>query len=216
MMKTLKRGIPVCAAVATALAFAPVSDADLLVQLDDADDNDGATSSSDPLPAVFTAAGLSSSSATQVGLGDFSNTGVWPIGTWGNAFDPNQYITVTITPDAGNTINFTDATWDKGFFGAGMDDGTIRTSLDGFAADVATGSDDGFEITYDLSGLGTVASEIEFRLYFVNDGSPSAFTDLFTNGVNDGWVFNGTVVPEPGSLALLGLGGLAMLRRRRP
>ncbi|MBX2851067.1 MAG: PEP-CTERM sorting domain-containing protein, partial [Phycisphaeraceae bacterium] len=117
----------------------------------------------------------------------------------------------TITPDAGVTLDFDDVVWDKGFFGAGLDDGAIRTSLDGFAATVATGVDDDALITFDLTGLPDVTSEIEFRFYFTNDGSASSWGDI--NGT--GLTFNGTVVPEPGSLALIALGGISMLRRRR-
>ncbi len=47
-------------------------------------------------------------------------------------------------------------------------------------------------------------------------GHPIGFDgDVYAGLINDPAVYLG-VVPEPGSLALLGLGGLALLRRRRP
>lgn len=202
--------LPVSVIVFCASGVALAAQGEIIVQLDD----DGTANSGNPLPVLVSAAGVNSSPATQSGLGSWSNATAWPVGQWTSAtLDPTKYVTVTITPDAGTTISYEDVVWDKGFFGPDIDDGAVRTSLDGFTSDLATGVDDGADITFDLSALSGVTSGVEFRFYFTNSGSPS-WSDLSTaNG--SGLTFNGTVIPEPGSLALLILSGTFMLRRRR-
>ncbi|MEM9109307.1 MAG: PEP-CTERM sorting domain-containing protein [Planctomycetota bacterium] len=168
-------------------------------------------SSSVPLATSFVADGIEATPLTQVGLDSFTSAFSWPVGRWSAGFDAGKYVSVTITPDPGSIINYEDVVWDKGFFSSVVDDGTIRTSLDSFATDLTTGVDAGGVITFDLSSLTNVTSPIEFRFYFTGDGG---FSDLDTSDA-PGLTFNGEVVPEPGSLALLGLGGALVFRRRR-
>ncbi len=77
----------------------------------------------------------------------------------------------------------------------------------------------------DLSSLGALSGDVEFRLVALNDIS-AAGGAINPNGTfrvgdhSDGSTFTemrfeGTVIPAPGAMALLGLGGLVATRRRR-
>lgn len=67
-------------------------------------------------------------------------------------------------------------------------------------------------VTYTWSVNG-VEAENRYLLFFEDSNETSDFTDIdFNDMVVE---ISGTPVPEPTSLALIGLGGLAMLRRRR-
>ncbi|QDU35135.1 hypothetical protein KS4_32150 [Poriferisphaera corsica] len=88
---------------------------------------------------------------------------------------------------------------------------------DGSASGLGSYSDaDWTELTYSW----TMAAEkenfiLEFRTYN-NPGDGAFFDDLSITVSNDNAIINiPTVIPEPASLALLGLSGLMMLRRRK-
>jgi hypothetical protein len=86
---------------------------------------------------------------------------------------------------------------------ASTNDGTYTDGND------ATGTPVGPPALNIFNSVGT------YTLTFTNDWSTDPDPNTYTNLVIAGIDGTATVVPEPGSLALLGLGGLAMLRRRR-
>ena len=78
----------------------------------------------------------------------------------------------------------------------------------------------------DLSALTNLTGTVEFRIYQVGNTAANGgatdparhfrLTNYFFGGVDQGNMsFSGSVVPAPGALALLGLGGLVGGRRRR-
>ncbi|MFO0833566.1 MAG: MYXO-CTERM sorting domain-containing protein [Phycisphaerales bacterium] len=102
-------------------------------------------------------------------------------------------------------------------------------SGDGFATAITTFAQVGTafnNMAIDLSALPNVSGNVEFRVVQIgnvaaNGGTTSSsgtfrFTAYFINSTFDrNLQFTGDVVPTPGAMALLGLGGLVAGRRRR-
>ncbi len=103
------------------------------------------------------------------------------------ALDATAYFTFTLTPNPGGFINLTSFVYISQASGTGPTSFRFRSSLDGFAADIASPIATG--ATIDLSGATyqNLGSAIEFRLYGYG---ASAGTGTFS--VND-FTFNGTV-----------------------
>ena len=154
------------------------------------------------------------------------------------AWSSGQYWEFSVTADAGFSFDLDTLTFDIGRAGNGTNDWAIRTSVDGFAADVeyrnqgtlgnvtgqtvnfntfadtgmsgTSGGGEGAFTAGQFDGLSTITIRIAYDDRQGNSGTGSA-TRM------DNWTVNGTViaVPEPSSTALLGLGGLALILRRR-
>jgi len=145
--------------------------------------------------------------------------------------DGGDYITVTVTPN--QTINFTDFSINIGhnnIDGANWTSPNIDllTSLTGFASaanqivptfnPVDPGGFANANHTFDLSGVAALQGvnvPVEFRVYFSNVSNRMSIGVPFFNGPSNDVVISGTVVPEPGTLVLLGMGAIACLATRR-
>ena len=136
------------------------------------------------------------------------------------------YATFTLTPSVPFGIEFQSLDFTHGelnFLNAG--DPTInstiflQTSVDGFGSGKTvdshthTSGTSADSVSFDLTGLGLQTTPVEFRLYAYDDNSVDVGTRFRARAQNI--TLNATVIPEPASLALLAIGGLAVLTRRR-
>lgn len=130
----------------------------------------------------------------------------------------DQYVEFTITGDAADSINVDSISISQWRNGGGAVDGmAFEVSVDGggyslydaVQVDAAAGSGPSFDVfTFNEAIAGADSVGIRFAPRHVNAGSTG---NIHVNNIQ----VNGTVVPEPGSLALLGLSGITLLRRRR-
>jgi hypothetical protein len=159
----------------------------------------------------------------------------------GNSADPNaaqtnnKYFQFSLTAPAGSDVDLTTLTFDIARGGGGTPRGFfIRTSLDNFASTLAVTGTPAFtanavnaignDVTTvrpnytaasaDLSAFQNIQDQpggtLTFRVYTYAPaaGNSLDFDNITING-------NASNVPEPASLALIGLGGLVLARRVR-
>jgi len=146
----------------------------------------------------------------------------------GPSTDPlTTYISFTITADSGYQLDLDQLDFDYHFQqsqGVTTDKVAfeVRSSVDGFASAIpGTYEENPADQSTPLQAASLALTggsydgltSVEFRLYATND-TESIFNDIvrWDNIVVTG---DAPLVPEPGSLALMGLGGLCVMRRRR-
>jgi hypothetical protein len=135
------------------------------------------------------------------------------------SYTNGDYWTFTVTPNPGQELNLTSLTFQITVANSGIPISYyLSTNVSGFDAPVgtpvnnATGGFGTVRDPIDLSGVEFqgVTTPIEIRMYLWNTAGGG------TSGSRWGFdniTLNGTVAPEPTTLALLTLGGLALARR---
>lgn len=140
----------------------------------------------------------------------------------------NRYFEWTVTPEAGQQIQYSHATLPLTTGGGSIIDWELLGSTDGFSSSsISFGSVtiDGIGpptfFGYNISSLGPQTGAVTFRLF----GSSNNSNPIFVGGLagspfsgNNGFIEGtATLLPEPGALALFGFGlaGLGFARRKR-
>ncbi|MDF1712717.1 MAG: PEP-CTERM sorting domain-containing protein [Akkermansiaceae bacterium] len=135
-----------------------------------------------------------------------------------------DYTTFTLTPDAGFMMSLDNITYDYqsyGFAGTGGYTFFIRSSIDGFAADLDTSSsfEGAARVDFDVSSLTDLTGPTEIRIYASTPTAGSRWFDLQGSNTDPslGLIVNGDVapIPEPSTALLSALAGLALTVRRR-
>ena len=145
--------------------------------------------------------------------------------TIGEAVTGNNFIEFTVAPLAGFQFSATsfDFIWDRSSTGPSAV--AIRSSVDSFASDIGsvTGLLTGGTATTTLNtipitGLNNIATATTFRAYGFNATATTGTGgfDTVTGTTTANVIFNGdvTAVPEPTSMALIGMFGVAGLAAR--
>ena len=184
----------------------------------------------------------SSAATSDFGPGVTTGTFAVPTGAGGGAIQNNRaeggirndgsvVMSFSVIIDAGTTIDLTQLTFDAGFdqkiitanatvdptWTLSIDNGGTGTPTSGISTDIADNTiafvEDSFVVN--LTGLtGLSNTTVNFSFAFTSD--PQLNNTLNRAHTLDDVVLTGTVaVPEPSSAALLGLGGLALIMRRR-
>ncbi len=129
-----------------------------------------------------------------------------------SSLDLNKYYAFTMKAASNHAINFSSFTYTASGAPRPPQFFEIRTSVDGFTSSVAVPTTLGGG-TFSLASpqLQDLQGTVEFRLYAWGAGNAGS-----TFGIND-FVFEGTIyaVPEPSSLALVGMSSVFYFARRR-
>ncbi len=199
-----------------------------LVSYDFADAAENSTTA----PVFSQATGINASSMTFTntsggGSGGFNDPDRWDglatdaaWATNNNTHHDGIYFEFTMTAEPGWIFSLDELTLDIAYNETRQMRLNVRSSLDGFAENIAIinpgDTGDTWEArSVDLSELngGEPLSNISFRLY-PRQGS-GVTGNNFYRGVFRDVAVTGMAIPEPGTLVLLGLSGLLLLKRRR-
>lgn len=178
---------------------------------------------------VIRGAGLTATSATNSFV-----SSAWANGggaTIANAISSNDYFSVSLTASSGYTLDITNVIFNLNRSGTGPTNFTLRSSADSYASDLATLTRTTTTAAlWDSGALSTLTglSTIEFRIYGYNAGASGGTARIAETGnaglgVGDyvggsiDFAINGSVVPEPGTVAFfgIGLGAISLYRRRK-
>jgi hypothetical protein len=126
--------------------------------------------------------------------------------------DTSDYFTFMLTPDNGFSLQLTSLAYNGQKSGTGPGTFALRSSLDGFTANIGSPAITGNLIDLSAPEYQEITGSIEFRLYAWGGTAAAG-----TYSVND-FVFEGIVnaaVPEPATATLLGFGLLGLGTRRK-
>lgn len=204
-----------CAALLATLMTAAIAQADVIVSYN-FNSASGSPTTMDPLvTATAVTAGpnvnnslVFTSSQAQITNTDYEETKAL-------AHNAGQYITFSVEANAGKLLNLTDLKYKHSRTFSAPRRLAVFASLDGGAFseihDVGNGNESilpEFTASLDSSTFDSVG-EIVFRFVFYDDNTSPGLARF------DDIILNGAVIPEPASLALIGLAGLLMLPRRK-
>ena len=146
-----------------------------------------------------------------------------------DTLDSTDYISFGFTVDAGYSVDLDTLWFGSRSSNSGPDSLAVYWSGDGFSSPIFSFAQSGTAFTNSIanvSALSGLTGANEFRIYAVDGTRADGGQGISSSGTfrvgdhNDGtnfteFRFEGTVVPAPASAALLGLGGLVAVRRRR-